>query len=74
MPEVGSENQQAELRLLSCQAETSREHAAARVQISVVDTAALEEVPIEMDFGLVRVEVSVKGSDPLPVLLNTGFE
>jgi hypothetical protein len=34
----------------------------------------LAEVPIDTDFGLVWVEVSVNGSDPLPFLLDTGFD
>jgi len=35
---------------------------------------ALAEVPIDTDFGLVWIEVSVDGSDPLPFLLDTGFD
>jgi predicted aspartyl protease len=40
----------------------------------VADTVGLEEVPIGTDFVLVWVDVSVNGSDPLPFLLDTGFE
>jgi hypothetical protein len=35
---------------------------------------SLAEVPIDTDFGLVWIEVSVNGSDPLPFLLDTGFD
>jgi hypothetical protein len=34
----------------------------------------LAEVPIDTDLGLVWIEVSVNGSEPLPFLLDTGFD
>ncbi|MCL7984688.1 MAG: aspartyl protease family protein [marine benthic group bacterium] len=34
----------------------------------------LAEVPIDTDFGLVWIEVTVNGSAPLPFLLDTGFD
>ncbi len=42
--------------------------------VDPVHTVVLAEVPIDTDFGLVWLEVSVNGSAPLPFLLDTGFD
>jgi hypothetical protein len=64
----------AVLVILGCSAEPDGHGGRNSESASVVDTAALAEVSIGTDFGLVWVEVSVNGSDPLPFLLDTGFE
>ena len=64
----------AALILWSCSADMDE---SANGNAEIADPAgvvALAEVPIDTDFGLVWIEVSVDGSDPLPFLLDTGFD
>jgi len=58
----------------SCSADSEQSAADGADSSDPVEVAALAEVSIDTDFGLVWLEVSVNGSDPLPFLLDTGFD
>ncbi|MBK5098610.1 MAG: aspartyl protease family protein, partial [Gemmatimonadetes bacterium] len=64
----------AALIFCACSAGSDESAAEGADSTDPVEVAALAEVPIDTDFGLVWLEVSVNGSDPLPFLLDTGFD
>jgi len=64
----------AALIICACSAGSDESAAEGADSTDPVEVAALAEVPIDTDFGLVWLEVSVNGSDPLPFLLDTGFD
>ena len=64
----------ATLIFCSCSADPDESASGDAVTADPAGVAALAEVPIDTDFGLVWIEVSINGSDPLPFLLDTGFD
>ena len=64
----------ATLILVGCSSQPDGSTAEDARTEDVGQVVVLAEVPIDTDFGLVWVEVSVNGSDPLPFLLDTGFD
>lgn len=58
----------------ACTAEPDESSLDTSATVDTGDVVGLAEVPIDTDFGLVWIEVSVNGSDPLPFLLDTGFD
>ena len=64
----------ATLIVWACSAEPDESRVDTSRTVDAGDVVVLVEVPIDTDFGLVWIEVSVNGSDPLPFLLDTGFD
>jgi len=64
----------AALVLCSCSADVDESAADGPESTETAEAVALAEIPIDTDLGLVWVDVSVNGSDPLPFLLDTGFD
>ena len=64
----------AALIFCSCSADLDESAAGDAATADPAVVVVLAEVPIDTDFGLVWIEVSVNGSDPLPFLLDTGFD
>ncbi len=64
----------AALIFCSCSADPDESASGDAVTADPAGVVALAEVPIDTDFGLVWIEVSINGSDPLPFLLDTGFD
>ncbi len=64
----------AALIFCSCSADPDESASGDALTADPAGVVALAEVPIDTDFGLVWIEVSINGSDPLPFLLDTGFD
>ena len=64
----------AALIFCSCSADPDESASGDAVDADPAGVIALAEVPIDTGFGLVWIEVSINGSDPLPFLLDTGFD